>query len=100
MFVALFINLVSAYLKPSIDRRLSQSSVWLRKKSELEFNKYEQQVVALRANEHEQLIWAFRVQTTGYYSLFFLLIGISLVASVSIVPKWEFRGMNYSCGPE
>jgi len=85
-------NLLSAYLKPSLDKFLGRFSSWARDRNEVRRQKREQVIRLLKEKPHWQLVLASRALKHRLRSLTFLLSGFALgflaIALSAFGPMW------------
>jgi len=74
--VGIVINLVSTYLKPTVDGGLSNISSWWRKRSEAEKDKKQKYLEKLRGNNEEQFFAATDDLRERIRAIHLLLIGV------------------------
>lgn len=74
--VGIVINLVSSYLKPTVDGGFSNISSWWRKRSEAEKDKKQKHIEKLRGNIEEQFFAATDDLRERIRAIHLLLIGV------------------------
>jgi hypothetical protein len=86
--VGIAINLISAYLKPTLDSRLSGISSWWRLRSERQRAERLALVEKLRNSQHEQLLASMDDLRDRSRAVYMLLIGIfAMLFGYGVIPE-------------
>ncbi len=89
VIVGIIVSVIANFLTPRLDKILSAVSAHSRNKSELKSQLRTAQIELLRSNQHEQLMFAVRINYRLILSIWFILVGslCLAVADYTLVPQ-------------
>jgi hypothetical protein len=86
VIVGVLINLVSAYLKPTLDTRLSKASGWWKARAVAEQRARHDLVERLKKSSHEQMLACFAEQRYRIRSVYMLVFGAFMLLVTGAMP--------------